>query len=57
MKTSLLDVIRLAYANGGKIPASIPAHYVRHCQAWRRPSKVRAPDTGYYPPIKLGATI
>lgn len=39
MKTAFADLIKLAYKNGGRIPGSIPAHYVRHAYAIHRQIK------------------
>lgn len=39
MKTAFADLIKLANKNGGRIPGSIPAHYVRHAYAIHRTAK------------------
>lgn len=37
--TALTDLVKLANINGGKIPATIPAHYVRWAAATHKDSR------------------
>lgn len=38
-ETAYLDLVRLAEKNGGKIPACIPAHYVKYTLARHREAR------------------
>ena len=37
--SAFTDIIKLAYKNNGKMPNSIPSHYIQHVYAIHRQSK------------------
>lgn len=39
MSQAYTDLVRLANSNGGKIPATVPAHYVQWAMAQRKAAK------------------